>query len=440
MANMKYLQIMQSNRTKLNLWIKRLTVIAVLSFLLFFGLTNYIFKGQFLELNVLINKYADLNINQNTGLHKFILVAIKKFTLFLPSTGNTIIQRDIKEIGVGNFEPSTFYKNNVIRYKIFAETNDEILSALSNAKPGTQIIVKPGIYTFAGRGIPIIASGEPFSPIVLKALRVGSVIFKLGTSEGLMLNRPFWRIENLIFKGNKDTDSWIDHAIHITGNADYASIVNNEFINFNSHIKANGILNDHGKRIFPDHVLIQHNNFYNEWKRNTTHPVNFIDVVGGEHWLIENNFIADFGKNGRRGRGVAFGAYLKGASKYGIFQKNLVACKWKLPYTHMLDIRVGLSFGGGSTGQQFCMDGKCSYEHDEGIMRQNTIVNCKNDVSIYLNKSRNTKIYSNILLNSLGIDVRYPESSALIYSNELDGRIKARDGAFIKQYDNDWVN
>lgn len=69
-------------------------------------------------------------------------------------------------------------------------------------------------------------------------------------------------------------------------------------------------------------------------------------------------------------------------------------------------------------------------------MRNNTILNCVNDVGIYLNKSYNTLIENNAIRSSLGVDVRFEQSSAEIRGNVIEGRVKARDGATITVDDN----
>ena len=51
-----------------------------------------------------------------------------------------------------------------------------------------------------------------------------------------------------------------------------------------------------------------------------------------------------------------------------------------------------LSFGGGGTGEQFMEEGDI-YEHSQGIVRNNIVMNCS-DAGLYLNKS-----LQNILLN-----------------------------------------
>jgi nitrous oxidase accessory protein NosD len=71
------------------------------------------------------------------------------------------------------------------------------------------------------------------------------------------------------------------------------------------------------------------------------------------------------------------------------------------------------------------------YEHTFGIIRNNVVVNCHNDVGVYINKAPDSQVYGNYVLGSLGIDIRYKESHAQVYDNQIDGRIKTRDGASI---------
>lgn len=420
--------------------VKKLVISLFFSLIFFYLTVHVVFKSQFVELNVLGNKYCHMNISQNHGLHRTALVIVQKLLNFLPKNETIELIRDEHEVGVNSYKAVSRYQNLTLTHKIFVENETDLVEALQSATAGTEIIIKPGEYQFKGKRIGTTKfAGLPFEPIIIKAQQYGDVILNLNTREGLIISQPFWRIENLIFKGIKrEHDNWIDHAVHIVGNAQYLEILNNSFINFNAHIKSNGADDAQKNRVFPNNVLIQHNNFYNEWKRNTLNPVVFIDVVGGSDWLIENNFIADFGKNGRRGYGISTGAYMKGGATNSTFKDNLVACEWRLHYTHVNDVRIGLSLGGGGTGKEFCMgdDPTCQYENKNGLIQRNTIVNCQNDVSVYLNKAQNSTVIDNILLNSLGIDVRFPESSVYIADNTIQGRIKARDGATIEKSNN----
>jgi parallel beta-helix repeat protein len=90
--------------------------------------------------------------------------------------------------------------------------------------------------------------------------------------------------------------------------------------------------------------------------------------------------------------------------------------------------RIGLSFGGGGTSpDSICEDETCTPEHQNGIMRNNIIVNC-NDVGIYLNDALNCEIHNNTLYGNLGIDVRYEQSIVDLRNNLLTGQIRERNG------------
>ena len=148
-----------------------------------------------------------------------------------------------------------------------------------------------------------------------------------------------------------------------------------------------------------------------------------MDIVGGDRWVVRQNFIADFGSNK-----VTYGAFMKGGSTNGIFERNLVVCEWKTKGGP----RVGLSFGGGGT-----MPGKIyrTPEGDEeggGIMRNNIIANCPNAEGIYLNKAGRSKIYNNTIYNAYGIQARFPPSSpSEIRNNIISGAITERNEAHL---------
>jgi len=109
-----------------------------------------------------------------------------------------------------------------------------------------------------------------------------------------------------------------------------------------------------------------------------------------------------------------------------------VRCEWG----HSGGARIGFSFGDGGTGRRHCRDRQCQVEHRGGIARSNVIMNCPNDVGIYLYKSADTTIHNNALINTRGIDVEGSVSHADITNNIIDGRILARDGASVSRASN----
>lgn len=102
-----------------------------------------------------------------------------------------------------------------------------------------------------------------------------------------------------------------------------------------------------------------------------------------------------------RGRAdaVSHGLFLKSGGNRGLVERNLVVCTYDLATGGTV---IGISFGGGGTGNQFCAPAlnaavPCSVEHTDGVMRNNLIANCS-DVGIYLNRAKNSKVLNNTIV------------------------------------------
>jgi hypothetical protein len=308
---------------------------------------------------------------------------------------------------------------------ILVTSAEELRAAVVSARPGSVIELQPGTYDFSGASISIDVPGEPAFPIVVRAAEPGSVRLRFSLLEGFRVAAPFWLFENLIIEGTCPTDSRCEHAFHVVGAARGVVIRNNWMINFNAAIKVNG-----SDGAFPDDGLILHNAFVNERPRDTDKPVAVLDFVAASGWRVQKNLIADFAR--ARGSHISYGAFFKGAGENNLFEQNLVRCEWK----HSGGARIGMSFGNGGTGRRHCRDGQCEVEHRNGVARNNIIMNCPNEVGIYLNKSAGTQLHNNALINTRGIDVRFPESSAVIANNVIDGRLLARDGGDFSETNN----
>ena len=302
----------------------------------------------------------------------------------------------------------------------------EFLTALKNTKPGETIQLMPGNYPIKQRYINITQPGLSYAPITIHSAQLGTVKINLTTSEGFHIQAPYWVFENLEIQGQctEKNHDYCDHAFHVVGNGHSFVLRNNKIYDFNAALKVNGSPVN-GKTLYPDHGLIEKNSIYNTTPRITKNPVNLLNINSANHWIVRSNLISDFSKKGGDNL-VSYGAYMKGNSHNGLFENNLINCEHTLPAD--LGIRIGLSFGGGGTGEEYCRDNNCDNEHTNGIMRNNIILNCSHDVGVYLNKAQNTEIYNNLIFNSLGIDVRYKSSSASIYNNIISGRIKSRNG------------
>lgn len=302
---------------------------------------------------------------------------------------------------------------------------EHLRQALHDAAAGDVITLLPGTYRGLGR-VALTAAGTPERPIVVRAARFGEVRIETAATETFVVTAPDWIFENLDIVGVCRADADCEHAFHITGLASRTVIRRNRMREFNAAIKGNGSNGD-----FSADVLIENNRFVNSAPRQTNGPVTMIDVDGGRHWVVRGNLIADFAK--ALGGGISFGAFMKANSRDGVFERNLVICEWKTSG----GTRIGLSFGGGGgETAPICEGGDCSVKHSNGIMRNNIIMNCPNDVGIYVNTSPGTKIYNNTLYDTFGIDVRFPQSSADIRNNIISGGIKTRDGARVTSGDN----
>jgi len=304
------------------------------------------------------------------------------------------------------------------------------LAALKKATPGTEIVLEPGRYRIKGKLIHIGHQGNILAPIYVTARHLGSVVIELETLEGFYIDKPYWVMQGLIISGVCKSDTRCEHAFHIVGNGKNAVIRNNVVRNFNAPVKVNGT-KVAGKRTYPDNLLIENNSFYNEAVRNTGRPVTLLDILNVNDSVVRGNLIANFAKGG--GNNISYAAFFKGGGENNVFERNLVICNANLSLNK--GARVGLSFGGGGTGQSSCREGHCAAEQGRGVMRDNIIMHCS-DVGIYLNKSGGTQIYNNTLINTLGIDVRFKESSAFIGNNILTGRIKDRNSGSSKRVDN----
>ncbi|MDD4913908.1 MAG: right-handed parallel beta-helix repeat-containing protein [Methylococcales bacterium] len=303
---------------------------------------------------------------------------------------------------------------NLYAQDIAVASVQELEAAFRQAGPGDRIILAEGVYAIVK--LKTVQGGTAAQPISLEAAVPGTAVINATGVEAISIVHPYWIVKGLTFQGQPHSD----HAFHIAGDADHVVIKNNTLIDFNAQIKVNGQDNQ-----FPDDGLIENNDIFNTGSRQTDLPVTTIDIVGGRNWTIRGNYIADFAK--LNGNQTSYGVFLKGNSSQGVIEDNLIVCARNTQG----GIRIGMSFGGGGTGQPFCEQQDCSTEHSGGQMRNNIVLNCS-DVGIYLNKAKDTVIENNSLLMTAGIDVRFAGSSALINDNILTGGIRARDGGKIE--------
>lgn len=302
---------------------------------------------------------------------------------------------------------------------------DELRRAFAAAQPGDLITLLPGVYRFDS-GVAASRAGSPDAPVTVRAEQPGTVQIDFAAVEGFAVSAPWWRFENLAIRGVCADHDRCDHAFQVSGGAHHFAALNNTITDFNAHFKING-----SGGVFPDHGLIESNTLSNGAPRRTGHPVTPIDLVAASNWIVRGNLIADFIKDG--GDGISYGAFAKGAGARTLFERNVVVCEQRLQ--GLPGQRVGLSFGGGATGKPYCRDGRCITEQDGGTMRANLVAACS-DVGIYLNSAAGSTIADNTLVDTAGVLVRFPTSSATLDGNLVDGAILSRDGGLVREGDN----
>lgn len=310
--------------------------------------------------------------------------------------------------------------------KIHVSTAKDFINAIKNAKAGDNIILSPGHYNINHSRVYLSAFGQTSNPIRISAEVFGNVSINLNSFEGFLITGDNWIVENLKITGVCSKHPSCEHAFHIAGSKNII-IRNNEIVDFNSSIKVNSSGKTPNRR-YPDHILIESNSIYNTSARETHSSVTLVDIVAGNDSILRKNYIGDNSKLG--GDFTSYAAFLKGNGNNGLVENNIVNCESTVINDN--STRIGLSLGGGGTGPSFCRDGNCDTEHRNGVIRNNLILNCSQDVGIYLNRARNSTISHNSLINTLGIDVRFKTSSAKLFNNLSSGPIRSRDGGKIE--------
>ncbi|MBA4211878.1 MAG: hypothetical protein C0449_02230 [Polaromonas sp.] len=308
-----------------------------------------------------------------------------------------------------------------IGQQLRVDTPQAIREALLQAKPGTRIVVAPGLYPFSLK-MRLGNDGRSDAPIVLSAEQPGTVWFQFGQVEGILVDRPYWTFENLDIRGVCERHDDCEHAFHVVGRAAFTTIRNNRITDFNAHIKVNG---NEGE--WPDHGLLAHNTLTNTTPRETLKSVVPFDLVGANHWRVQDNLVTNFAK--RDGNMVSFGIFMKGASEGGRIERNLVICSPS--DISRPGVRVGISFGGGGTDPGLCRNKACHlYEHRLGLAANNIVAHC-NDTGLDVNQSNQVVLAHNTLINTSGVATRGTLAQARLYGNLYEGVARARNGSRI---------
>lgn len=306
-------------------------------------------------------------------------------------------------------------------------TTSQLRSAVASAAAGTTIIVANGTYDLAGAPIAVAHPGTAAAPITIRAANQGAaIILTNGAEEAFFVAQPYYTFDGLVFSVAGQGSF---HAFKLNG-ADPSNGIttagsNTTIRNVRCLMGATSEACIKGSTAatppYPDSALIT--NLYVAFLSPSTNGVTEgIDAVGVANWQINTSLFQSVKRIG----GGAWGIVLKGNSQNCIIERNV-----------FLDSNIAISVG-GTTGSQWYRDGDSTYEHRNGVVRNNTI-NGSTDVAIYLEKANNTTISNNTILNpssssgtgGMSIDIRYTQSTATINNNILAKPLNPRDGGII---------
>jgi len=301
-----------------------------------------------------------------------------------------------------------------------------IIAAVNGARAGDVITVAPGHYDLPG--LRMTASGTVRHPIVLRALKPGTVELRSAAVEFMKISAPDWVVENLDIAGTCRDDSECEHAFHIVARADRTIIRGNRIRDYNAHVKGNG---ENGR--FPNDVVIEDNTFFDTHLRVTDNPIAPIDVVGGARWTVRGNLIADFAKRldhpPTRTDDWSYALFIKGNSERAMVAGNIVGCAVAAPLAHSVR---GISLGASGTGPGLCdKGGECRTEHRQGTIWGNMVLNCRAEAGIYLFQAEDTLVAGNVVVGTSGIAAVGIETNARVSGNTFDGAIDANGGATV---------
>ncbi len=313
-------------------------------------------------------------------------------------------------------------------------TTDELVAAIGAARAGDEIVLAPA---------PTPSTASPARPRAprprrrrARAAEPLGAILELSGLEGFKVSGPNWHFEDLDIRGVCADDSDCEHAFHVFGAASRFTLRRSRVRDFNAQLKINAAQVRRRLDGLDDGLIERSSCARHPPARRTGNPVTKINIDGGKRWTVRDEPSCT---TSRRSGGdtVSYGAFMKSGGSDGLFERNLVVCTTAGSPD---GARIGLSFGGGGTGAQYCApaydpDVPCEVEHTGGTMRNNIIASCS-DVGIYLNRATDTRLHFNTLIATSGIDFRFATTSGVARGNVLTGKSATATGAPIRRSDN----
>ncbi|MBS1911301.1 MAG: right-handed parallel beta-helix repeat-containing protein [Bacteroidetes bacterium] len=299
-----------------------------------------------------------------------------------------------------------------------------LAAACTQALPGDTITIAPGVYTVAG-ATRIMIAARP-GPVLVRGsgAAAGDVVIQGNGQDDpsveMIFNlddSPRWTFEHLTTRNSYYHGFKFDHTSTDCVLRDVVMMDHGE-----SGVKGTS---DPAAGTYPDRVLIEGCTIgFTHASGGTRSVVEGVDAVGVNDWIIRGNRFLNVQKGGN----PAYAVFTKGNSSNTIIEGNA-----------FVDCFIGASFGGGGTGAQFFRDGDQTYEHRNGIIRNNIMIRCS-DAAVYVNKGTNCRVYNNTVYQcELTIQLRFAESSGYVRNNLVipsptnpsEPAVRMRDGAAL---------
>ena len=287
-----------------------------------------------------------------------------------------------------------------------------ILSALKSAKAGDFITIKAGVYNL-DKSFSTGNDGTAKKPITLRCQgEKGYAVLQTKGQVGFRIKNQYWIIQGIHIKGS---ETKTQAAVFMDGPGGCGNI---KMVDCKiSGSALHGMKAARTREIGVHNVTIENTELFNT-------AFTGFDLVSGDNWLLKNCYVHSYGKK----KGVSYGIFLKGGGKNGIVDACFVDGKSS-------STTVGISFGGGLTGQQWLplVNGKVAPEHFEGIARNNIVINTR-DVAYHSNNAANCYFYNNLAWNCKNFQMQksYPQDPILI-NNLIAGKYR---GAHSKSSEN----
>jgi Right handed beta helix region len=295
-------------------------------------------------------------------------------------------------------------------------TEPQLRAAIAAATPGTVIHLAPGRYVVA-TSLRTASAGTSAAPIVLTSDDVMTARLDVDDLEGLVINDAWWVVEKVWLNGVCAGGCNDSAGLHLKATADHFVGRQLRITNFGENIKG-----DRTPTTEPSDCTILDSEISNEAPEMSGGGTG-IDVVGGKRWRIAGNYVHDYARDG-----VHYGIFLKGGTSDGVIERNLVIGAKTL--AHGSGAEVGISFGGGGTGPQFCATGNagasfCTCEDFNGVARNNLVVDV-NDSALHSKVACGSQFLHNTVVGSSpGLQVQIVSTGAAVeaHNNVFSGGI-----------------